>query len=228
VKEIRSDAINTYFEYVKSQYCYDTTSLEYTILKNLYLNDSTKLELIKNNLSDEIKDNYTNSNLIKFQNLIKETKADTIFLFLIDESMLDRGFKDYISINKYQDSIQLNYVTYLPKSNSSSEIIIDNYIKNVNMNDWNEFKRKIFESDFWALKEDNGYYGCDGSTITIYAKVKFGNKHIGYEEKTHKIVRWNPYKYTIYNSYDLLLKLLGDRKQVTYKYLSDNYFKKCK
>jgi hypothetical protein len=55
---------------------------------------------------------------------------------------------------------------------------------------WEEFKDAILISDFWGLKEDNGYHGVDGNSLIGLGYVKAFKTPEGFFEKRSHVSRW--------------------------------------
>ncbi|MEO7049721.1 MAG: hypothetical protein ABI091_30740 [Ferruginibacter sp.] len=204
---------------------YDTTSIDYKIIKAYYNDDSVQLKKIEQYL-------YSNKifmNQWKFGDTcvhltkLKDSKADSIYRFVYSEAF--SPYQTNITISKSFDTARIHLIVYQKRRDTIPCEVIDDFDKKLSVREWNEFNNSLSSADFWGLKEDNGIHGADGSTLTVYAFIK-GDNSYWHPQKTQKVSRWVPYNLPIYNSYNLLLKFIGDRYQMTQKLESDHFEKR--
>ena len=190
---------------------YDTSSIEFKLLKAYSANDTVTLK----------------KNLERFENM--NTKAD--WQTNLDSCIKRQAFKDISSeekyrfnyssafcpyttsttIIKYKDSTVLNTIVYQYAWDTVPCKIIDQSTIIIDSLSWDKFQESLEVADFWGLKTDNGKHGVDGSTLEVYGFKKGTNSEWN-PDKSSFIERWSPAYNSILSSFILLLKYSKTKK----------------
>ncbi len=197
---LRDSVLKAYLSEVDSLDFYDTTDMNYKLIKAYYNNDTIFFK--------------------KFEK--KDSNADSIYRFIYSQAF--SPYETNLTVSKSGDTAKIHALVYQTSRDTIPCEIIDEFDKKISLKEWNEFNTSLSSADFWGLKEDNGIHGFDGSTLTIYAFIKGDNTN-WHPRKTQTVSRWSPYNLPIYGSYDLLLKFVRDRYQMTQK-LESAHFQK--
>lgn len=179
---------------------YDTTNLNYKILKAFKQNDTSNLEQIVSYINRTSTTPWMHAYLkpcainVEFDTLT----ADEAYKFSYESSFCQ--YYTVATITQRGNKIKANATVYKNASamDSTPCTIAQQYETEIDSASWVKFQEAIFAADFWGLKEDNEYHGVDGSSLDVqgYQKIFRWNQRIG--SKRSYVSRWS-------GSYDNLL-----------------------
>jgi hypothetical protein len=159
---------------------YDTNNVDYQLLKAYNQNDTTGLMSITNHIQHTNVKPWMNSYL---KPCAKSSEFDTLKADEAYKFVYESAFCDYFTtatIIKRANKITAISVVYKNASLMDSipctiaqqnEVSIDSV-------SWEKLKDAIIVSDFWGLKEDNGYHSVDGHSLDVlgYQKIQNNNR----------------------------------------------------
>ncbi len=190
---------------------YDTTTIEFRLLKAYSLNDTSTLKKIVRQFEIANKEydlEITLDSLLNqeaFNDLISEEKYRFIY---------SSSFCPYITtttIVKFKNSTVLNTVVYQHTIDSLTYKIVDQSTFSIDSLRWEKFQESMEVADFWGLKHDNRKHGVDGSTLEVYG-FKKGTNPDWDPDKSSFISRWSLANISILNCFILLLKYSNTKK----------------
>jgi len=151
---------------------YDTTNIDFKILKAYYSNDTNYLKKIREEINEKKKRKgyrALRDRCIQEQPL-KEIDSDESYRFSYSFAFCDTNYS--ITISKKASTIQLHFIMYKTKwdimdTDTTKYQVFKRFDRSLNDKDWVEFKDKLGDADFWALKEENGVQGFDVQMFTL-------------------------------------------------------------
>lgn len=193
ITEKQNTVLDKYMNFVKENEYYDTSRLEYQLLKSFYSKDSFYVQKASSAISyleNEIKRNKEIDKCITIPNL-SEMGAEEAYCFRYSFSF--SPYNRLATIIKFKDSILLKAVIYQYEWEKRPCKILSHVNIQVDSIKWENFQELIEQADFWGLKEDNNIHGVDGSTIDVYGFKKGNNDYWNPSRSAH-VYRWNPGK----------------------------------
>ena len=144
------------------------------------------------------------SSCIHLKNL-KELNCDRAYRFIYHSAFCYDPI--VATITKKQDSINLHFLVYHLKHDTTPCRVITEFNRRLTSDNWDNFYNNLENADIWGLKRENGRRGVDGSTLTFMA----------YENEAY--VRNNPrhcyihrWVYSSLNeTFDYVLKISGNK-----------------
>ncbi len=221
---LKDSVLKTHLLEVDSLDFYDTTDINYKLIKAYYNNDTLSLKKIAESIysNKRFKKQWEFSDSCVHLTKLKDSKADSIYRFIYSQAF--SPYETNLTVSKTGDTARIHLVVYQTSRDTIPCEIIDEFDKILSIKEWNEFDASLSSADFWGLKDDNGIHGVDGSDLTIYAFIKGDNSN-WHPRKTQKVTRWSPYNLPINDCYELLFKFIADRYRTTQK-LQFSHFQK--
>ena len=190
VSSTKDTILKSFFNIVDTLPYYDTTNLDYKFLKAYKENDTLNLKSITEYMQARSVKPWMNRYL-KPMAVNKEfdtLKADEAYRFVYESSfcpyftvasIIQRGKKITVKAIVYENASALNpNPCTIAQQN---EISIDSI-------SWVKFQDAILNADFWGLKEDNGYHGCDGNSLDVLGYQK-STEYEGGAKRSY-VTRW--------------------------------------
>jgi hypothetical protein len=153
---------------------YDTTNLNFKLLKAYKENDTSNLEKIAGYIEHTSTTPWMHDYLkpcainVGFDTLT----ADEAYKFSYESSFC----KYYTIANIVQRGNKIMATATVYKNASDMDslpcTIIQQYETEIDSASWVKFQEVIFATDFWGLKEDNEYHGDDGSSLDVQGYQK--------------------------------------------------------
>lgn len=172
---------------------YDTTNLNFKLLKAYKQNDTSNLKEIADYIHRTSTTPWMHDYLkpcainVEFDTLT----ADEAYKFSYESSFCE--YYTIASITQRGNRIKAIATVYknASKIDSIPCTIVQQYETNIDSASWVKFQEAIFAVDFWGLKEDNEYHGVDGSSLDVqgYQKNFKGSRNI--ESKRCYVSRWS-------------------------------------
>lgn len=190
---------------------YDTSTIEFKLLKAYSLNDTNTLKnLIEHleNINTKLGYQINLDSCVKQQEF-KNIHAEEKYRFNYSSAFCP--YTTSTTIIKYKDSTVLNTIVYQYARDTLPFKIIDQSAISIDSLSWDKFQESLEVADFWGLKPDNGKHSVDGSTLEVYGFKKGTNAEWN-PDKSKFIERWSPEYNSILNSFILLLKFSKTKK----------------
>jgi hypothetical protein len=221
---LRDSILKAHLSEVDSLDFYDTTDINYKLIKAYYNNDTIFFKKFEKDFYSAkiLKKQWASGYGCVHLARLKDSNADSIYRFIYYQAF--SPYETSLTVSKSGDTINIHTVVYHPGRDTIPCEIIDDFDKTISLKEWNEFNTSLVSADFWGLKEENGIHGLDGSALAIYAFIK-GDNTIWHPRKTKTVNRWTPDKLPIYFSYDLLLSFIRERYQRTQSLKSAHFEK---
>ncbi len=204
----REIALKKYLLAIENIPFYDTSDINFKVLKAYQCNDSLFFSNIEN--EQKYENSYEaklkiKSSCIHLKNL-KDLNCDKAYRFTYYAPFCSKPI--VATITKKQDSINLHFLVYQLKHDTTPCMIITEFNKRLTSDNWDTFYNKLENADIWGLKRENGRSGVDGSTLTFMAYENDANER---NNPRHCYIdRW------VYSSLDetfvYVLKISGNRK----------------
>jgi hypothetical protein len=190
---IRDTLLTSFFKMIDTLPYYDTTNLNFKLLKAFKENDTSNLEEITDYIHrtsttpwmhDYLKPCAVN---MEFDTLT----ADEAYKFSYESSFCE--YYTIATITQRGNKVKVNVTVY--KNASKLDLIpctiAQQYETEIDSTSWTKFQEVIFAVDFWGLKEDNEYHGNDGSSLDVqgYQKYFKGNRNI--QPRRSYVSRWS-------------------------------------
>ncbi len=207
-KNLRDTIIERYLAMIATSGKYDTTDLNYKVLKAYVQNDLTSLKHIDSLIVDQTKnrmnwDLWTNDIPLPTLNQLDKDEAYR-FIFSINGSSYEA-----ITVSKKAGIFKLHYLFYGRNRETSKFNKIKEYEKDISESQWNKLTNKIQNADFWGLKNENGYRGDDGNDITVIGFKK--SENFFHDNYVH---RWS--NTTLNDAFYFIYYTLLDKKERRY------------
>lgn len=198
-----------HFKAVESAEDFDSTDINYKVLKAYVNND---IIFLKNRGAD-IVDNERNNEQWQFlDSCIHQPKIQSLPVDEAYRFVYLAGFCPYkinVTVSRKGDSSNLHFILYQYKWDTADCRIISEYDKAISPKNWKEIIESLNECDFWGLKKDNGVHGVDGSTLTVTG-FRQRDSLFNSPAKFNYVYRWSPYGLS--GPFQLILKLSGNKK----------------
>lgn len=206
---LRDSLLKEYFSEIDSLPYYDTTDINYRVLRAYQNSDTALLKSLNSQIKKQ-------NEFIRYRSLrdscihqkpLQQLDADEAYRFILLPAFCSTPIN--VTITKKGDSINLHFLLYQIKFDTASCRIISEYEKKLTSEQWQEFSNKLLLADIWGLKPENGIHGFDGSTITFAAYQK-GNPSFNRIDKISFGTRWE--FSTLYDPLQFILKISGNKK----------------
>jgi len=190
---------------------YDTSTIEFKLLKAYSSNDTNTLKKLLGyleNMNTKLDWQINLDSCVK-QQAFKDIASEEKYRFTYSSAFCP--YKTSTTIIKYKDSTVLNTIVYQYAWDTLPCKIIDQSTISIDSLSWDKFQESLEVADFWGLKPDNGKHGVDGSTLEVYGFKKGTNSEWD-PDKSSFISRWSPAYNSILSSFVLLLKYSKTKK----------------
>lgn len=207
----KDSVLKKYISMVDTLPYYDTSTIEFKLLKAYSLNDTntlTKLVGHLENINTKLGWQINLDSCVKQQDF-KDINAEEKYRFNYSSAFCP--YTTSTTIIKYKGSTVLNTIVYQYAWDTLPCKIIDQSTISIDSLSWVKFQESLEVADFWGLKPDNGKHGVDGSTLEVYGFKKGTNPEWS-PDKSSFIERWSPAYNSILNSFILLLKFSKTKK----------------
>jgi hypothetical protein len=184
---------------------YDTTDINFKILKAYRQNDQQALQKLNAELDAQRRDTIHRDKIdtcVKLEHLSR-MKVDEVYRFRHSQSFCKAV--QIVTISKANETYRLHYLEFLSVSNPKESFpIVTKDGDTINMtcikakefempitkDEWGQLEKKVELADYWGLKPRNFQFGFDGSSWTIDAFTK----RYGYitTQQVHSVFRWSP------------------------------------
>lgn len=209
ITNTRDTLLSKFLNMVDTLPYYDTTNLNFKLLKAYKENDTSNLEKIVSYIKQRSTTPWMHAYLkpcainVAFDTLT----ADEAYKFSYESA-----FCDYYTIASIiQRGNKVKAVTTVFKNASAMDslpcTIVQQYETIIDSTAWVKFQEAIFAADFWGLKEDNEYHGFDGSSLAVqgYQKKFKSNQHI--QSRRAYVSRWSNSMDNLLEPFMILLRL---------------------
>jgi hypothetical protein len=175
----RDSVLSSFLNMVDSLPYYDTTNLNFQLVKAYKHNDTSKLKKLAGYIHATSTTPWMHAYLkpcaihVEFDTLT----ADEAYKFSYESSFCD--YYTIATITKRGNRIKAIATVYKNASTMDSIpcTIAQQYETDIDSASWVKFQQAIFAADFWGLKKDNEYHGVDGSSLAVqgYQRYLKGN-----------------------------------------------------
>ncbi len=205
----RDTLLSNFLKMVDTLPYYDTTNLNFKLLKFYQENDTSNLKKIVGSI-------HNRSTIPWMHAYLKPCAINTEFDTLTaDESYkfsYESSFCQYYTIatiTQRGSSVKAVATVYLNVSNMDSIPckIVQQYETDVDSTYWVKFRDAIFVSDFWGLKEDNDYHGTDGSSLDVQGFKKGYTYNRNINSKRSYVSRWSRSMDNLLDPFLMLLRI---------------------
>jgi hypothetical protein len=206
---IRDTVLKEHFLAIDSLPYYDTTEINYRVLKAYQSNDTTFFKNLSTQIkkASEYKRYWSSMDTCIHQQNLKDLGVDEAYRFEFLPAFCSTPINVTVTIKG--DSANLHFLLYQNKHDTVSCKVISEYDKKMSSKEWEEFNDKLSLADIWGLKRENGIHGLDGSTITFIGYQK-GNSSFNRPDKICYVNRWE--FSTLHDAFTYLLKISGNKK----------------
>jgi len=207
----KDSILKKYISMVDTLPYYDTSTIEFKLLKAYSSNDTNTLKKLVGhleNMNTKLDWQINLDSCVK-QQAFKDISSEEKYRFNYSSAFCP--YTTSTTIIKYKDSTVLNTIVYQYAWDTLPCKIIDQSTITIDSLSWDKFQESLEVADFWGLKPDNGKHGVDGSTLEVYGFKKGTNSDWNPDQSSF-ISRWSPAYNSILNSFILLLKYSKTKK----------------
>lgn len=203
--------VKDHLQYIETVGEYDTTDLNYKVLKAYVKNDTAYFRKLQSDIEENkrFRKQWEVLDSCIHQPKVQELNADKAYRFIYNSAFCP--YRINITISKSGDSSNLHFILYQFKWDTASCRIISEYNKPLTDKNWEDFTEAIQKADFWGLKKENGLHGLDGDDIKVWGFEK-GDTAYNRQIKFNYVERWLTTKSSLADPFHLLLKLSGNKK----------------
>jgi len=156
---------------------YDTTEVNYKVLKAYQKNDTVLLKNLIKQIREVKKQEsvWSVMDTCIHQLKLQDLHVDEAYRFIFHPPFCTTPIS--VTITKKGDSANLHFLLYQNGYDTVICRIISEYDKKLTTEEWEEFRSKLWSGDIWGLKRENDIHGVDGSNLTFigYQSGKFWN-----------------------------------------------------
>jgi hypothetical protein len=206
---IRDTVLKEHLLEIDSLPYYDTTEINYKILRAYQNNDTAFFKNLSSQIKreKEYKNYWSSMDTCIHQQKLQELGVDEAYRFIFLPAFCRTPIN--MTVTKKGDITNLHFLLFQNKYDTASCKIISEYDKKLTQKEWEEFSDKLLAADIWGLKRENGIHGLDGSTITFIGYQK-GNSSFNRPDKISYVNRWE--FSTLHEAFTYLLKISGNKK----------------
>lgn len=185
---------------------FDTTDINFKLLKAYQNNDTNYLKQVHSNL----KLRWANKKQWDLQDScvhvpkLQDLNAYEAYRFEFTPAFC--RYKLNITVTNNADSANIHFILYKPSWDTVYCQVISEYDRPMSNKDWNDFNEAMRKADFWGLKRNNDALVLDGSTLITTGCINAGISF-------NQAARYNyVYRYghtTLDEPFNLILKLSG-------------------
>jgi hypothetical protein len=206
---IKDTVLNEHLLALDSALYFDTTEINYKVLKAYQKNDTAFFKKLRLDIIKEKQfatERQLMDSCIHLQKL-QDLKVDEAYRFIFTAAFCP--YKLNVTVSKKADTANIHFIVYQYKWDTAVCRIISEYDKKLNSKDWETFSEAIDKSDFWGLKQQNGIHGLDGSTLITMGFIKAKNT-FDTRPQYNYVYRWE--NTTLRDPFNLILKLSGNKQ----------------
>lgn len=187
---LRDSVIAKHLQLVQASDNYDTTDINYRILRAYLSNDTLFFRHLQTDIKNNRIDKHEWYDLDTCDHLLPlaSMHASEVYRFVYVPPFCD--YKQVYTISKRNSSVNLHFLLYQPATNTSACRVISDYNKTISHVNWSKLKEGLDKVDFWGLKKENGVSGVDGSEL-IVAGYADANTHRNSTATYNWIHRWS-------------------------------------
>lgn len=206
--ELRDSLVTQYLQLLDSAKWADSMSLQHQLLVAYNRNDTSALQSAVQSLKDNIK------KIAKYPSPVSCYTPPPITAFGFDEAyrfQYSAAFCDQstiITIGNRNDSIYIAGYHYTHDYMTDSCVTVDSLKNILTIDQWTKLQTSMYRADIWGLKESNGIYGFDGSSLSVIGYQKPINAFAG---RYNRVRRWAAERSALGESFKLVLDLSGIR-----------------
>jgi hypothetical protein len=188
---------------------YDTTDINYKVLKAYQNNDTTFLKKLHSDIERGrgFAQQWRSMDSCVQQTKLESLNCDEAYRFIYSGPFCP--MKQITTISKSGDSINLNFELYQLKWDAMECKKIDAFNKKITTKNWEEITRLMDRDDFLGLKRENNIHGLDGSTLIVIGYAKEGFNHIK-AMKYNYVSRWS--SSILRDAFELVTKLSANKQ----------------
>jgi hypothetical protein len=204
----RDSIMSKYFQALDSLPYSDTLDLNLKLLRAYHNNDTSYLKKQYSEIAELLKSRkqITESHACEEPVPINKLNFEESYRFNYGAAFCDKVVT--MTIGKLKNAITLDFYLYQVNNGQTECKIITHITKQVDNKVWEELIKGIALSDFWGLKEDNGRYGFDGSSLRVIGYERPIN---AFEGRYKMIYRWAAEHMAIGQLFKRLLDLTGNK-----------------
>ncbi len=206
--EDRDSIMSKYFQALDSLPYSDTLDVKLKLLKAYHNNDTYYLKKQYSEIAELL--NYrkqiTELHTCEEPLPINKLNFEESYRFNYGAAFCDKAVT--MTIGKLKDAITLDVYLYEVNNGQTECKTISHTTKQVDNKVWEELIKGIAFSDFWGLKEDNGRYGFDGSSLRV---VGYERPINAFQGRYKTIYRWAAEDMAIGQLFKRLLDLSGNK-----------------
>lgn len=188
---------------------YDTTNLNFKLLKAFNQNDTSNLEQIINYIDRTSTTPWMHAYLkpcainVEFDILT----ADEAYKFSYESSFCE--YYTIATITQRGNKIKAIATVYKNASamDSTPCTIAQQHEAEIDSASWVKFQEAIFATDFWGLKEDNEYHGVDGSSLDVQGYQRSFKWNRSIQSRRCYVSRWSRSMDNLLGPFMMLLRI---------------------
>jgi len=184
---LRDSVMKLYKEETSLNRKLDTSEFNYKLLAAYMANDSGSLIRLSQELMSEREDRKWWEQLDSCIKLVSLPDMNIDEGYRIEYDGAFCSMRQITTIYKQHDTVKLNFSLYQLKWDTADCKKLEEYDRVLTLKNWEEFRNKIDNGDFWGLKSENDRHGVDGSTWYITG-FKKGSGTV--PSKYHFVYRW--------------------------------------
>jgi hypothetical protein len=204
----RDTILTSFLKMVDTLPYYDTTNLNFKLLKAYKDNDISNLEEIADYVHRTSTTPWMHAYLkpcainVDFDTLT----VDEAYKFSYESSFCE--YYTIATITQRGNKVTVIATVYKNASRMDSTpcAITQQYEADIDHPTWVKFQEAIFAADFWGLKEDNEYHGNDGSSLDVQGFQKNFDSNGHTQPKRCYVSRWSRSMDNLLKPFLLLLR----------------------
>lgn len=206
--EDRDSIMSKYFQALDSLPYSDTLDLKLKLLKAYHDNDTHYLKKQYSEIAELLKSRKQITELHTCEEPLPINKLnfEESYRFNYGVAFCDKAVT--MTIGKLKDAITLDFYLYEVNNGQTECKTISHTTQQVDNKVWEELIKGIALSDFWGLKEDNGRYGFDGSSLRV---VGYERPINAFQGRYKTIYRWAAEDMAIGHLFKRLFDLSGNK-----------------
>jgi hypothetical protein len=199
-----------HFEAIESSDDFDSTDLNYKVLKAYVNNDTAFFEKIESGLVEKERYNkqwqYMDSCI--HQPKLQSLPVDEAYRFIYSAAFCP--YKLQVTVSRKADRSNLHFILYQNQYDTVECKIVTEYDKTLSSKNWEALMNSLSIADFWGLKKDNGVRGLDGNSLTVTGYLK-GDSTNNRPAQFNYVYRWVYERTSLKEPFNLILKLSGNK-----------------
>ena len=189
----RDTLVRAYFKRIATLPYYDTSNLNFQLLKAYTNNDTSTLKALADYTGRTSTTPWMNEYLkpcalnLEFDTLT----AEEAYRFSYESSFCD--YYTIATIVQRGGRIRADATVYknASKSDSLPCTIVQHGETELDRASWSKFQEEMLVADFWGSAQDNEYSGNDGNSLDVQGYRKFFRGNRGVQPRRHYVSRWS-------------------------------------